>query len=175
MKALKLIKKTREYLDYLEEHILNVEKAWSELQDKCKDMRFMWDDYYYFSIQDAVEAHDISKLSEQEFVQYRKAFYSAKNEPKYDMSEAWEHHKRENPHHWENWTELGWGNPAAEVHCVHMVIDWIAMGYKFGDTAQFFYEKNQDKINIPKEAVSFIYKIFRRLDSRKENKTSRDR
>ncbi len=50
----KKIQKTREYLDYIEEHVTNVIKAWKELQDKCKDMRFMWDDYYYFSIQDEV-------------------------------------------------------------------------------------------------------------------------
>jgi hypothetical protein len=50
------------------------------------------------------------------------------------------------------------------VHCTHMVIDWMAMGYKFGDTAQQYYEANKDKIELPDYAVDFIYEIFKRLD-----------
>jgi hypothetical protein len=162
--TLELIEKTQEYLDYVKEHVLNVKKAWTELQVKCSDMRFMWDDFYYFSITDAVECHDISKLSEQEFVQYRKAFYPAVSEPEFDMAEAWEHHKKENDHHWENWAAVQWGdNPTWEIPCVHMVIDWMAMGYKFGDTAQSYYEANKEKIGIPSCAEKFIYQIFERL------------
>ena len=36
------IKKTREYLDYIEEHYLNVQKAFKEIETKCKRMRFIW-------------------------------------------------------------------------------------------------------------------------------------
>lgn len=159
------ISKTREYLNYIEEHYNNVQKAWQELQKKCKDMRFIYDDYVWGCIDVEVKVHDLSKLSECEFVQYRKAFYATKQEGKCDMSEAWEHHQKVNPHHWQNWTKcLGIGNPYQwEIHCVHMVIDWIAMGYKFNDTAQRYYEKNKDKINIPDYAVKFIYEIFKRI------------
>ena len=162
--TLEIVDKTQEYLDYIKEHILNVRKAWGELQNKCKDMRFMWDDYYYFSISDAVDFHDISKLSEFEFVQYRKSFYPVDGEAAFDMSEAWEHHKKENFHHWESWTSVEWGdNPTIEVHIVHMVLDWMAMGYKFGDTAQEYYENNKEKIKIPEWAEKFIYEIFGKL------------
>ncbi len=169
MKILEQIRKTREYLDYIEEHVLNVRKAWNELQQKCKDMRFIYDDFYYHWIRGEVEKHDLSKLSEHEFVQYRKSFYPTELEPKYDMSEAWEHHKKENPHHWENWTDRDYYQPNEwEVHCVHMVIDWMAMGYKFDDTAQAYYEKNRESIVLPKYAVSFIYEIFDRISVEKE-------
>lgn len=162
--TLEIIEKTQEYLDYVKEHVLNVRKAWEDVKVKCKDMRFMLDDFYYFSIEDSVVYHDISKLSECEFVQYRKAFYPAKNEPNFDMSEAWEHHKKENPHHWENWTAIKPRIDADwEVHCVHMVVDWIAMGYKFGDTARDYYEKNKEKIDIPDYAVDFINQVFDRV------------
>jgi len=30
-----------------------------------------------------------------------------------------------------------------------MVLDWMAMGLKFGDTAEEYYENNRDKIKIP--------------------------
>ena len=165
MKTLDIIQKTREYLDYLEEHIVNVEKAWKEMQVKCKDMRFIYDDFYHHWIDMQVQLHDVSKLSEYEFVQYRDAFFPLSYEEKEPLGSAWEHHKRHNPHHWENWTSLKIvSNPNEwEVHCVHMVIDWMAMGYKFGDTAQKFYEKNKEKIDLPDYAIDFIYEIFKRI------------
>lgn len=164
MIILEQIKKTREYLDYIEEHVLNVRRAWQEIQEKCKDMNIVYDDFLYNWLGDEVERHDLSKMSEQEFVQYRKAFYPATPEHKYDMSDAWEHHKKHNPHHWANWTKKEYYHPNEwSVHCTHMVIDWMAMGYKFGDTVQEYYEKNRDKIELPSYAVSFIYMIFERL------------
>ncbi len=164
LEILAQIKKTREYLDYIEEHVLNVEKAWKEIQDKCSDMNFISDDYLYNLIDTDIQKHDLSKLSEYEFVQYRKAFFPTPLEGKegeYDMSEAWEHHKKLNPHHWQTWTE---GGCAWEVHCVHMIADWMAMGYKFNETAQQYYEKNRSKIKLPHFAVRFMYKIFRRIE-----------
>lgn len=167
MVILDIIEKTREYLNYIEEHVLNVEKAWRELQDKCEDMKFIYDDYLYNMIDAEVGFHDLSKLSEQEFIQYRKSFYPTKAESKeikYDMTQAWKHHKINNPHHWQNWTTMNSNHPHEwEVHCVHMVIDWMAMGYKFGDTAQSYYESNKDKVELPDYAVSFIYEIFERI------------
>ena len=164
---LEVIQKTREYLDYVEEHILNVQKAWKHVCEKCKDMRFVWNDYYYHTIDAEVEIHDLSKLSEEEFTQYRRAFYPTdfeKTSGRYELGSAWEHHKENNPHHWENWTTDNHFQPNGwEIHCVHMVLDWMAMGYKFGDTAQDFYEKNKDKIVLPDYAVDFIYEIFKRI------------
>ena len=34
--TIQTIQKTREYLDYVERHILNVNKAWEELNIKCR-------------------------------------------------------------------------------------------------------------------------------------------
>jgi hypothetical protein len=166
MKALKAIQKTREYLDYLEEHILNVKRAWLELQEKCSDMRFIYSDFFYHTIDSEVEHHDISKLSEHEFVQYRKWFFPVEEREKDRIAfdKAWKHHKENNLHHWETWTQKQYWDPNEwERHCVHMVIDWMAMGYKFGDTAQEYYERNKDKINLPRYAVDFIYEIFSKL------------
>ena len=171
MKALELINKTREYLDYLEEHILNVGKAWNELQDKCKDMEFIYNDYLFGGIDEEVRRHDISKLSKYEFMEYRLCFFPTKSESKTKLSEAWEHHKEYNTHHWENWTTNEYSDPNEWIiHCAHMIVDWMAMGYKFNDTAQVYYEKNKDKIILPNYAVNFIYEIFSRtIDTQKGN------
>lgn len=168
MKILDEINKAREYLDYIEEHVLNVRKSWEELKIKCKDMRFIWDDFYYFSIENAIIYHDLSKMSEQEFIQYRKTFYPTDDEAKkgkFDISSAWDHHIINNPHHWENWSTIPVRKSPVdfEVHCVCMICDWMAMGYKFGDTAQQYYEKNKDRINIPEAAIPFMYEIFNRI------------
>ena len=45
MEIFEQIKKTREYLAYIENHALNVQKAWTEIVAKCKDMRFVYDDF----------------------------------------------------------------------------------------------------------------------------------
>jgi len=158
------IKKTREYLDYIEEHFFNVQKAWDILKNNCYDMKFIYDDFYYFTIDEEIKNHDLSKLSEHEFIQYRKAFYPTETEDKYDMSEAWEYHKKENKHHWQTWTNIKFNNPFEwEIHCVHMICDWMAMGFKFNDTAKEYYENNKDKIKLPDYAINYIYKIFNRI------------
>ena len=170
MEILEKITKTREYLDYLEEHALNVQLAWEELKMKCQDMRFIWDDFIFFSIDAEIKNHDMSKMSQYEFIQYRRVFFPTELEAKsgkYSMYAAWEHHKKHNLHHWESWTKniSLWGNNPYkwEIHCVHMVVDWMAMAYKKGDTAEQYFEANKDKINIPEYAIRFIYEIFGRL------------
>jgi len=158
MKAYEYINKTREYLDYLEDHIRNVEKAWKILQDKCKNFKFIYDDGSFFYLDAKIKEHDLSKFSEFEFIQYRKAFYPTSHESKYDMSEAWEHHKKNNDHHWENWKN---SEDADQYLClVHNIVDWMAMGLHLGNTAQEYYENNKDKIKLPKWARNRMYEIF---------------
>lgn len=164
MAALPIIAKTREYLDYVERHILNIQRAWVEIQEKCQ-IPCVWDDYRFWSLNAAVQEHDLSKLGPEEFTQYRKTFYPAESEEKAELGEAWEHHKETNPHHWENWTSKEYHNPyEAEMHCTHMVIDWLAMSYEFGDTPRSYYEKNKDKIKLPDWAVKYISAIFDQLE-----------
>jgi len=159
------IQKTREYLDYLENHYNNVQKAWSILQDKCKHMNFIYDDFLHGTIDMEVKLHDISKLSQEEFVQYRVKFFPTKEEKDnhhclIDLAfdRAWKHHKKENTHHWENWTKKKIYHDV--VYVVHNICDWMAMGMKFNDTAKSYYEKNKSKIKIPKWSEKLMYEIF---------------
>ena len=168
MKGLIHVTKIREYCDYLEEHLENVAWAWKLLQEKCKDMKFVWDDFMYATIESMVEEHDLSKFSAEEFMPYCNKFFCVEGEPN-DRTEdefmaAWDHHKEKNKHHWENWADKEFYHPyEAECHCVCMVIDWMAMGKKFGDTAQEYYEKNKGRIKLPDWAIRFIYEIFERI------------
>jgi hypothetical protein len=167
LKALDIIKKTRQYLDYLEEHILNVQRAWKELNKRLdgKGTLILSDDFDYWRIDALIKAHDISKLSEYELVQYRRKFYPIEGEliHKEGFDGAWSHHKDKNPHHWENWTQIRNKGDEPYLHLVTMIVDWMAMSYKFGGTAQEYYEKNKDTIKIPKKYHAFMYEIFDKL------------
>lgn len=167
MQALEVIQMTRQYLDYLERHIKNIEKAWLEIQEKC-NIPVVWDDYKFWTLHGDIENHDLSKFGAVEFTAHRQAFYPTPTEAKRDAKEAFNHHITNNPHHWENWVTQYESNRIsayeAEMHCTHMVVDWLAMSYEFGDTPRSYYENNKDKIKLPEWAVEYIYEIFDELE-----------
>ena len=168
MIGLRYIEKIREYCDYVERHLQNVAASWERIQDACWSERFVWDDFYFHVIDALVKEHDLSKFSTEEFIQYQRNFYPVDGDKSEADREAfrvaWAHHEASNPHHWQNWTrDVPWKPWEQECHCVTMVIDWMAMGIEFGDTAESYYEANRDKIHIPKWAESLLATIFQRL------------
>ena len=74
------------------------------------------------------------------------------------MEEAWENHKKNNAHHHEVIKD--------RFDVVHMVIDWTAMRYQFGDTAQEYYERTKDKIQLSELHKETMYEIFDRIKER---------
>lgn len=157
MKAQEYIDETRAYLDYLEEHVENVRLAFDNLSRDCDGMQWVGDDMTWHFIRQEVFLHDVSKFSKEEFTQYRKAFHPIDREEqdKGSLGRAWEHHKENNNHHHEVVSNLH------EV--VLMIIDWTAMGYKLGDTAQEYYEANKGKMKLTDEQIEFMYEIFGRI------------
>lgn len=171
----------RSYCDYVEEHLRNVAKAWVILQDACKQDKTIWNDFDFWSTHTMIENHDLSKMEAAEFTAYAEWFYGPYGR-QYDLAvdfeygkvahravkaafyAAWEHHKEHNPHHWQNWTQSAESFPGeAACHLMCMVADWIAMGLKFGDTAETFYERERDKIDLPAWAVDYLQQIFAAL------------
>jgi hypothetical protein len=165
--TLSKIEKFREYLDYIERHVQNVQKAWELIQVKCprtSEFYFHCDDVEWNMINDDVMNHDLSKLSIEEFTQYRQFFFPVIGEEKDKKAfdGAWEHHKKHNMHHWQNWTRAK-ATPHDSAYLTMTVIDWVAMGFEFGDTAKEYYENNLDKIDLPNWAVYYMYKIFDKI------------
>jgi len=172
-KTIKLINASRAYLDYIHEHISNVNAAFAEVTMACKDLPSIASDQMFPLLKEEVLNHDISKLSSEEFSQYRDAFYPAEGERKVKLADsAWANHQEKNNHHWQTImskpdTPIG----IREMHLAHMVIDWTAMSYRFGGTAQSFYEQEMatgDKIKLSKDDVAFIYIVFNRLEKYNE-------
>lgn len=173
MRGFDHLAKIRDYCDYVERHLRNVRTSWETLQVACKTERFVWDDFYFATIEDLVLGHDLSKLGPEEFIQYQRNFYPVEGEKTEADREAfrvaWAHHEAANPHHWQNWTrDVPWRPWEQEVHCVTMVIDWMAMGLEFGDTAESYYEGSKEKIQIPGWSRDLLAKIFRLLREHEE-------
>ena len=157
-----VIMKTEMYLIYLQEHVANVLSCWAEVVEKCKHMRFIYDDYVYSVLRQQIQQHDRTKLSLQEFAPYRQRFYPVDDSERAatDFQAAWEHHKKYNSHHWENWTTQTYTDPySAEINCVHMVIDWLAMGKTQDNSALVYYEKQRDTIKLPTWADKMVREI----------------
>ncbi len=169
MKGQDYIDQTRKYLDYLEEHLNNVAKAFQEISEACKDMPWCVDDYTWHTLRNEIEYHDLSKFSKEEFTQYRAKFFSVDDELHdsqqldIDFDKAWAHHKLKNTHHHESIRRDSkiLGNTERDV--IHMIVDWMAMGYKFGDTAKEYYEANSNDINLTEYEIKFMYELFDRL------------
>jgi len=150
------IKQYYNYLKYILEHKKNVFKT-------CWKRKL-----YLHAI-----THDLSKFSPQEFIPYAEWFYGyygVKLEKDYNheqlnngmscvsnnylecksnFNKAWEHHYKNNPHHWNYWLDdKGVPQSIPNQYLGQMIADWEAMGLKFGDTAQAYYLNNYRKIKL---------------------------
>ncbi len=162
-------KQTYAYLDYLEEHISNVRKAWDIVQEKCSDLEFVKLQTLRSKIEKDVIDHDLSKFSFLEFVPYRRKFYGLDSEEEDITSQFWEiavqHHYDKNDHHWQTWNTYE-DHYEKVACCVHMVVDWFAMSIKFGEgSPRGFYMKEKDIIEIPPWAEDLVLSIFERIES----------
>ena len=96
------INSTREYCDYLEEHLNNIRKAFQELSEACEGMEWVGDDKSWHGIRTNICEHDASKFSMYEFTQYRDNFFPILNsdrEVDKSFDAAWKHHYKCNSHH----------------------------------------------------------------------------
>jgi hypothetical protein len=167
-KMKKELEKTREYIDYLNNHYDNVQKAWKLIKERCIDFDVLQNQIALKTLDRLIEDHDKSKLSHEEFVPYRKQFFPVNEGEKENsgFDEAWEHHRLHNDHHWEHWCSKDFSaKPSihSKICLLHNISDWVGMSMKFGDTAQSFYEKNKEKIHMPEWAIKYMYKVFKRI------------
>lgn len=147
------------YFKYIMEHKKNVFIECWQLGNSW----FRQDKKIAFELYIHAFTHDLSKFSPKEFKAYAWKFYApeqptkkflsliglsniciSREEVEDNFNQAWEHHYKHNKHHWNYWE----GKDMPEKYIRQMICDWKAMSRKFGDTAQEFYMKNYDKINI---------------------------
>lgn len=166
------ILKSLEYLEYIEEHINNINQAFKNISKDSfikagykRGYHFSYSsqDMLYWRLQGMVEQHDISKLSDEEFDEYRRCFHPINDEEKTELRHSWEHHKENNSHHWQTWTEKytksGKFNDEIYLDMVHNFIDWYAMSMKFGGKPLDYYRAKSDEIHLPDFAVKAMEEI----------------
>lgn len=123
------------YKNYINSHKNWVKHAFAEwglpICDTLKvDQRLLWQ---------AVEKHDDSKFSPEEFEGYRLHFYPAEDDKisKIEVANAfvksWLHHCTTNAHHPEFWIEDKLDGLTAHdmsrIAIAEMILDWTAVGY----------------------------------------------
>lgn len=141
-------KKQQAYKKYIKEHIKNVNIAWKGLRIYIDCLTA--EDYY--DIDSLITKHDKSKYSKEEFEGYRQFFFPCDNDIKNKDSfiNAWNHHQKTNPHHWQYWLMYeGEKTKALEMpfkYIIEMLCDWLAMSIKFNNKPSDWYRDNRDKI-----------------------------
>ena len=153
------INKELEYKCYILQHLANIKKAYILYKDFLIEKLELRDSDVRV-ISDLVRQHDDSKWDLEEFDAYRKHFYPTlqENEMVQDMKDrlekdfdaAWEHHYKNNPHHWQYW---GKDNDIPNVYIAEMILDWIAMGMAGSKIKAYdWYDQHRDEIQVTDNA-----------------------
>lgn len=92
--------------------------------------------------------HDMSKFSKEEYPYYQQYFFGDKTNTE-SFAVAWEHHWKNNPHHWEYWCYSAWRGEIPpedmpEKFIREMIADWMGAGraYKGSWDIQPWLTKN---------------------------------
>ena len=126
--------------------------------------------------------HDLSKFSHTEFASSARYFQGTRSpidaeKEEIGYSSAWLHHKGQNKHHWEYWTDFGKKGEVIAYkipykYVVEMICDWVGAGmvYSKGKWTQSepldYYNKVRDGRHFNKETEELILKF---LNCIKEN------
>lgn len=162
----------RDYEEYLEKHIGNVQKAYAFLLDAGivdKDER----------TKTIIENHDQSKYSDEEFNPYGERFYGKYKDSEEDdleFKKAWLHHQHNNPHHWQHWCLLEDDN-AGKVECidmpeeylVEMLCDWLSFSIDKNDLSgiQEWYKGHKKKQKLSDKTRERVEDLLKQIDEKK--------
>jgi hypothetical protein len=165
-----------EYVNYFSSHIQNVKKAFEYLVENGIILNSP-------SLQERIGQHDESKCTVREWEPYENYFYGEEKteeiQDKFDV--AWNHHQKNNPHHWQYWVliEDGGTIKALEMpynYVVEMICDWWSFSWKIDNLYSMFgwYEENKDNQIMHEKTREMVEELLeaikRSLDKSKETK-----
>lgn len=119
--------------------------------------------------------HDWSKMTRAEWTPYVNSFYGPQprtKEVKRAFMEAWHHHVKYNPHHWNHWL---WYGPDLEKtpvempehFCREMVADWASAGRtitgKWEVASWYTEQKKQNKIQLHPETQKLVEELIAKI------------
>ena len=111
--------------------------------------------------------HDLSKFTPAEWKAYVLHFYAyQEHEPQWVVdafSAAWNHHQKQNPHHFEYWILLWRGKPDETLpmpdrYRREMLADWrgASRAYSGNDDVASWYLRRRDEIRLHPETRAWI-------------------
>lgn len=176
--ALNKLSNQNVYLDYIKEHVRNVQSAFQTMfVDRKEELLSKFSRSN--DLEDSIEAvgyeikhHDDSKFSDKEFEGYRRKFYPVGYEMDSEeqrqiteemFQDAWKHHYTHNDHHPDYWlTEDGKPDDMSLPAIVHMLSDWGGMCIKFGGTPKtYYYEKaKEEKSKMTEETKKIVEELL---------------
>lgn len=167
---------SREYDDYIREHVANVQRAFDWLDAHIPEVHEKMADKNYI-----LSMHDASKTQEDEYNAYDAYFYGGNKSYKVvsDFNYAWLKHIHRNPHHWQYWVLKHDDEPeeALEMpypYIIEMICDWWSFSFKNGNLKEIFgwYEKHKGMVlheKTRKIVEDILKKIREELDKEEEN------
>lgn len=161
---------SKEYTDYLNEHISAVLAAATWMAENLGIVRDMTDEAK-FAFKTAVQNHDKSKWFAREYGPYDAYFYGEKDEEAFNR--AWLHHIHHNPHHWQHWLLMNddgkYRDPdkvfaleMPKVCALEMVADWWSFSWRSGNLEEVFdwYEEHRDNIILHPKTREYVESVL---------------
>lgn len=161
----------KEYKQYLKQHQENIMKAYEEMIN-CPALEWIIQDplikgkLFLRAIN-----HDISVYDKEEFNAYRAYYYSIDDKEEEwaasgPLDKAWEHHFKVNDHHWQHRQYDTDFTTETELACLENILDWLAMGYEFGERPFEYWDAHKEVIHLPKKQIEFMDKcIYQGIDA----------
>ena len=163
---------SRQYNEYLKEHVQNVQNGIKWMIDH----KVLTDDFVIPIVQHFVKNHDASKWNAQEYDAYDDYFYrkGAKEDPeaKEAFDYAWLEHIHHNPHHWQYWVLVNddEGKPKAldmpDEYIWEMIADWWSFSWKEGTFYEIFnwYAEHEPKMILSEKTKQKVDDILDSLN-----------
>lgn len=167
---------SKEYDEYLEEHIGAAKCAVLWMLKNIKKSTDCFTSFRKFALLLAMEAHDASKYDGFEYDAYDNYFYGERDEEEFNL--AWLRHIHKNPHHWQHWILINddgkvgdSGKMVAlempEIFALEMVADWWSFSWRSGNLYQVFdwYEEHKDGIILHENTRAYVESVLDEIRS----------
>lgn len=159
---------SRDYDNYLQEHIENVQKGFRWMQEHLPSL--ILDEFDYSNI---LYHHDNSKRQQKEYSAYDAYFYGRNKSYQVveDYKYAWLHHIHNNPHHWQYWVLINDedGTVALDMpynYIIEMICDWWSFSWKSGNLRGIFswYDEHKNNMILSDETRKTVDDILNKIE-----------
>lgn len=167
-----------EYDNYLNEHIMNVNRAYDWLRTNLRGMANPNGDFTSLLY---LGHHDESKYSIEEYDAYDTYFYGPMSKDvKENFNYAWLHHIHENPHHWQYWVLINddpeEGTVALDIpykYVIEMICDWWSFSWKTGNLYEIFdwYDVHKNHMILSEHTRELVEEILDKIKVKLDEQT----